>query len=95
MESLAFNNDGFAYTDSLFRKGVGSNQFFNAIEKALPPVFSRRTASQAIGGLMSSKTLSNLDALRQGPPARVRMGNRVGYERESFMKWLRERVRAW
>lgn len=95
MGRFATNGNGFDYTDNLFRRGVGSDSFFEAIERELPPVFSRRTASQAIGGLVSSKTFSNLDALRQGPPTRVRMGNRVAYERESFMDWLRERMRAW
>ena len=88
------NDDELQHTTDLFNQGIGSNQFFKAIERELPPVFTRRTASEAIGGLMSPKTFSNLDALGQGPP-KVQLGSRVGYERESFLQWLRGRLRYW
>ena len=85
----------FQHSNNLFNMGIGSRQFFNAIENELPPVFSRQTASQAVGGLISPKTLSNLDALNQGPPVKVQLGSRVGYERESFIEWLKTRIRSW
>ena len=42
------NDDELQHTTDLFNQGIGSNQFFNAIERELPPVFTRRTASEAI-----------------------------------------------
>lgn len=94
MSQYPWNDNELQHTADLFGKGIGSSQFFRAIENELPPVFTRQTASQAIGGLMSPKTLSNLDALNQGPP-KVHLGAKVGYERESFMKWLKGRLHSW
>jgi hypothetical protein len=72
---------------------IASPEFYRAIEAALPPVFTRQTASQVMGGLISAKTFSNLDALHQGPPVKAKIGPKVAYERESFMRWLRQRFR--
>jgi hypothetical protein len=91
-----WSHNDFQYTQELIQNGIGSNQFFKAIESELPPVFTRRTASQAVGGLISAKTMANLDALQQGPSVRVNIGSRrVGYERDSFIQWLKARIRAW
>lgn len=95
MSQPPWNNDELHHATDLFSKGIGNNQFFKAIERELPPVFTRQTASQAIGGLMSPKTLSNLDALGLGPTVRVNLGNRVGYERDSFLHWLKGRLHSW
>lgn len=94
MSDTFWDLDQMQRTATLFDYGIGSSQFFKAIESELPPVFSRKVASQTIGGLMSAKTFSNLDALNQGPP-KIKIGNRVGYERASFMHWLRQRVKTW
>lgn len=88
-------HDEFRYNTNLLNKGINSQPFFNAIAKELPPVFTRQTASKTIGNLMSPKTFSNLDALGQGPPVRVHLGSRIGYERESFIEWLKTRTRLW
>lgn len=88
------SNEELQHTSDLFNKGIGSRQFIMALERELPPVFTRQTASHAIGGLMSPKTFSNLDALGQGPP-KVQLGSRVGYEKESFIQWLKGRLRSW
>lgn len=94
MSQFPWSNDELQYTTDIFNKGIGSNQFFKALESELPPVFNRKTASQAIGGLMSPKTMANLDALNQGPP-KVQLGAKVGYERESFLTWLKQRLKSW
>ena len=75
--------------------GLGSRQLFIALDKSLPPVFTRKTASEAIGGLISPKTMSNDDALGRGPTERVRVGNKVGYEKDSFLLWLKNKIRTW
>jgi len=94
MSQSPWNDNELQHSTDLFSRGIGNSQFFKAIEKELPPVFTRQTASQAIGGLMSPKTFSNLDALGQGPP-RVHLGSKVGYERDSFLQWLKCRLRSW
>ena len=94
MQQNNWAHDPHQHTAHLIEKGVGSRQFYQAIEQALPPVFSRKVASQAIGGLLSVKTMANLDAERLGPSVKVKIGSRVGYERDSFMTWLKGRIRA-
>lgn len=81
------------YCAQLFNNGVGTEKFFSAIEKELPPVFSRETASKAIGGLISAKTMSNEDSLGKGPSEKVKIGGKVGYTKESFMTWLRRKLK--
>lgn len=88
-----YNNFQIPYCSQLFNKGVGTQNFFDAIEKELPPVFSREIASKTIGGLISAKTLSNEDSLGTGPAGKVKIGCKVGYTREAFMTWLRGKVK--
>lgn len=53
------------------------------------PVIDRKTAIRLSGGLIgSTKTLANLDSLRKGCPAQVRLGKRIGYETRPFAEWL-------
>lgn len=81
------------YQEKLVAKGIGSASFYRAIEESLPAVFTRQTASKAIGGLISPKTLSNLDALGIGPPVKIKFGTKVGYEKASFMAWLKKKFK--
>ncbi len=73
-------------------KCVGSPTFIKTLEESLPAVFSRQIASKAIGGLISPKTLSNLDSLGEGPP-KIKIGSKVGYEKTSFINWLKQRLK--
>ncbi|RHH19731.1 hypothetical protein [Desulfovibrio legallii] len=82
----------FEYSDNLFNKGIGTEEFFRAIEVALPPVVSRAELARLTGGLISAKTLSNEDALQKGPRERVRAGSKVGYTRASAMAYLRKKL---
>ena len=72
----------------------GTDRFFDALEKELPPVFTRDAASKCMGGLLSAKTMSNADAMGMGPSVRVRVGKKIAYERTSFMTWLRQKLSA-
>ncbi|ATD80521.1 MULTISPECIES: hypothetical protein [Desulfovibrio] len=83
----------FEYSNNLFNKGIGSEDFFKAIEVALPPVVSRAELARLTGGLISAKTLSNEDALNKGPGERVRAGSKVGYTKASAMVYLRKKLR--
>ena len=83
-----------AYSDRLFSKGIGSKKFFDDLRRELPPVFTRETASRALGGMFSPKTLANLDALRKGPTAKHHAGNKVFYERDDFLAWLERKLKT-
>ncbi len=80
--------------NNLFSKGIDSVSFYNAIELSLPAVFTRKKASEAIGGLIAPKTFANLDAKGQGP-CKIYIGSKVGYEKESFMQWLKQHIKSW
>ncbi len=86
-------DDTFGYAAHLFGKPPESKAFYKTIEDSLPPIFTRQTASMAIGGLISPKTFANLDSKGQGPPVKRRLGTKVAYERESFVTWLRGRLK--
>ena len=84
----------FEQTHRLADAGIGTEAFFRAIEKELPPIVSRAEAARITGGLISAKTLSNEDALRKGPGNRVRVGNKVGYTRDALMAYLRQKLNS-
>ena len=83
----------FEYSDRLINTGIGSEEFFKSIEVTLPPVVSRAELARLTGGLISTKTLSNEDALQKGPRERVRAGSKVGYSKASAMDYLRMKIR--
>ena len=65
---------------------------FQELERTLPPVFSRQVASDMLGGLISAKTLSNLDALGEGPRGKVKFVQKTRYKRDMFISWLKSRM---
>lgn len=62
------------------------------LRKVLPPIFTRKQACEALGGLLSVKTLANLDSMKMGPKGRIQVGRRVAYTREGFVDWVLSRV---
>ena len=53
----------------------------------LPPLISRDHVEELLGGVISSKTLANLDSLGEGPK-RMRVGRKVAYLTEDLLGWL-------
>jgi predicted DNA-binding transcriptional regulator AlpA len=64
--------------------------FSNLIPK-LPPLISRDHVETLLGGVISSKTLANLDSLGAGPK-RMRIGRKVVYRTEDLLEWLAQRT---
>lgn len=62
---------------------------FNHILESLPPIFTRTRINELLPGLLTKKTMSNLSDA-DGPPY-TRVANKIVYERESFVDWLRNR----
>ena len=71
----------------------GDEIFFDQLRKELPPVFTREFASEKIGRIFSAKSMSNVDALGTGPAVKVKIGKKIGYERDSFIRWLRGKMK--
>ena len=58
----------------------------------LPPVIARDHVEKLLGGIISSKSLANLDSLGEGPK-RMRVGRKVAYRTEDLLEWLSNRTR--
>lgn len=56
----------------------------------LPPIISRSHVEKFLGGVISSKSLANLDSLGEGPP-RIKVSGRVAYRTEELLTWLSTR----
>jgi hypothetical protein len=57
------------------------------LEKQLTPVFGRKAVPDLLPGIISPKTLANLDSLGKGPRS-IKAGRAVLYTRETFIPWL-------
>lgn len=68
-----------------------SSFFISAVAKMLPPVFARHKLTELTGGLVNSRTISNLQSKKEGPPA-VKYKGRIGLEKETFIAWLSTRI---
>jgi hypothetical protein len=68
---------------------INTHVFFDQLEKNLPPVFSREEASRLLGRIISVGHFRNLDCQNRGPTVKVRLGKKICYERDSFIRWLR------
>jgi len=64
--------------------------FRNLTEK-LPPIIARNHVETLLGGVISSKTLANLDSLGEGPK-RMKIGRKVAYLTEDLLEWLANRT---
>lgn len=77
----------------MLKKQSKNENFFKGLEEALPPVFTRKTASKMTGGMFTPRTLSNLDAAGKGPSSKVRAGKNIIYEKNDFLHWLHNTLR--
>lgn len=73
-------------------KKMSKKNILSNLQSDLPAVVVRREVLRLTGGLISPRALANLDSAGLGPKGRVRIGRLVGYERESFVSWLSDRM---
>lgn len=71
------------------KKVVPSQAVLEAIEKNLPEFFPRAAVTKLTNGLLSSKTLTNMNHHKKGPVVHY-MGRKAVYMRNEFMEWLTE-----
>jgi hypothetical protein len=65
----------------------------DALEKRLPEVFGRSAVNDLMPGIITAKTLANLEYKKKGPP-QLKIGfKKVVYEKQSFLKWFSNRMR--
>jgi len=78
-------------TSSLTSTHITSD-LFSQLREELPVAFGRTAVDQLLPGIISSKTLANLDSQGLGPKNRYTHGRKVFYRREEFIDFLMERT---
>ena len=56
-------------------------------------VIARKRVGDFTGGMLSPRTMANLDSLGLGPDGIIKIGNSVGYLKNPYVEWLIRRVR--
>jgi predicted DNA-binding transcriptional regulator AlpA len=59
---------------------------------SLPPIISRDHVEKYLGGVISKRTLANLDSAGKGPK-RMRIGRKIAYRTEDLLEWLSLRAK--
>ena len=65
--------------------------FQNMADRWRAPIVARTESQAFTGGAVSEKYLANLDAQGLGPEGRFRIGRKVVYPTNEFVKWLERR----
>lgn len=58
----------------------------------LPPIIARQEVPKYFGGIISAKTLANLDSMGKGPRHKLRIGGKSAYTREDLISFFVERT---
>ena len=66
-------------------------QWIKEMQGELPPVIARKEIKKALGGMIAPHTLSNADALGDGPEEAHRVGRVVVYKTERLLEWIVQR----
>jgi predicted DNA-binding transcriptional regulator AlpA len=70
---------------------MGKENLLSEIQSELPPIIARGQVPKLLGGVISAKTLANLDSEGKGPK-RIRIGRKVAYRREDLVEFLEKRA---
>ena len=68
-----------------------SNLLSSMADKWPSSVIARTEVERFTGGIVSEKYLANLDSEGRGPEGRVRIGRKIVYPVDAFVKWLESR----
>jgi predicted DNA-binding transcriptional regulator AlpA len=63
-----------------------------SLTNSLPPIISRDHVEKYLGGVISKRTLANLDSAGKGPK-RMRIGRKIAYRTEDLLEWLSLRAK--
>jgi hypothetical protein len=57
------------------------------------PLVAREKVSEFSGGIVTPKTLANLDSIGEGPKGRIICGRKIAYPVDQLVTWLESRSR--
>ena len=66
-------------------------QIFENLTKTAPEILTRKRLYELTGGLVSEKSLANMDCIGEGILPRMRIGGKVAYPKEAALAWLKQR----
>jgi len=66
-------------------------QSFENLARTAPEIITRKKLEEITGGLISAKSLANLDCEGTGITPRLKFGGKVAYPKEAAIYWLKHR----
>ena len=66
--------------------------FYKLKERWPSAIVARTEIKRFSGGLISPKTMANLDSKGEGPPS-IRLCRKIGYPVDSLITWLTDRAK--
>ena len=66
-------------------------RIFENLSHKSPEIITRKKLQELTGGLISEKTLANLDSEGVGIQPRMRIGAKVCYPKDAAILWLKNR----
>ena len=70
---------------------ISIEEIFNNLSRTAPEILTRKKIHELTGGLISVKTLANLDCEGDGIQPRLRIGGKVAYPKEAAIAFLKRR----
>jgi len=70
---------------------ISIEQIFENLSRTAPEIITRKKLHELTGGLVSEKTLANMDSAGDGILPRLRIGGKVAYPKEAAISWLEQR----
>lgn len=69
-------------------------RIFENLSQKSPEIITRKKLHELTGGLLSEKTLANLDSEGIGIQPRFRIGGKVAYPKDAAFAWLKNRCKV-
>lgn len=71
-----------------------TDELIRELDQRLPAVFTRKFICRELGGILTSRTLANLDCRGDGPENRFLQGRVTFYKKSDFLRWFAERIKT-
>lgn len=70
---------------------ISIERIFDNLRSKAPEIITRKKLQELTGGLVSEKTLANLDSDGSGIQPRMRIGGKICYPKDAAVTWLKNR----
>ena len=73
-------------------KNKSSISFKSLIEKWPSTIVAREEVGRFSGGILSPKSMANIDSSGEGPEGAIRVGRKIAYPVDSLVCWMERRA---